>query len=64
MSLSKFVRFSQVSLKGLFVRRWIINKYQKLVVNFEKARKSNSIQYKSLIHSAFGGTLRALWTVS
>lgn len=63
-SLSKFVRFLQVSLKGLFIRPWIISKYPKLVVNSKKARKSNSIWYKSLMLNAFGVTLQALWTVS
>lgn len=64
MNLSKFERFLQGSLKGLFSRPWINSKYPKLVVNFEKARKSRSIQYKPLILSAFGGTLQALWTIS
>lgn len=64
MRLNKFARFLQVSLKGLFSRPWIISKYPKLVVIFEKARKSNSIWYKSLMLSASGGTLKVLRTVS
>lgn len=64
MRLNKFARFLQVSLKGLLIRPWIISKYPKLVVSFEKARKSNSIWYKSLMLSAFGGILKVLRTVS